>query len=351
MMAVTAIHEYLMQAVYFAPRGKKRLLLLGANIAQRYLSPQDKLIGLIGDAGAGKSLLIRGMFPGLELTNDDDGINVRPLPLTRDADMDSFRSHTYHLDVRFESAFHPLWELAEAIKKAVMKGRRVVVEHFDIISPFLDLNAAVLIGVGEEVIVTRPGVFGPEPEEIARVVFQSLNYRKMAHTAEDLTGLVLKEMGIKKPEVHSDIKHGFVLEFEEKPDLDLDELERRVLDLIARDLTVGYHDENGIKIGQQYQECTGPRLHVSRTGEIKEFHLMKEFKWDPIQRLYTIAGFVGGEAGSSQPQGQPNRLEMISGLHLGGQENQRENTGISRGRPEPQPGRRTSRDEKGNAGG
>ncbi|HWJ02120.1 MAG TPA: alanine-tRNA synthetase second additional domain-containing protein, partial [Verrucomicrobiae bacterium] len=89
-----------MQAVYFAPRGKKRLLVLGHNLAQRYLSPEDNLIGFIGEAGAGKSLLIRGMFPGLELTNDDDGINVRPLPLIGDAERGHFRTHTYHLDAR-----------------------------------------------------------------------------------------------------------------------------------------------------------------------------------------------------------------------------------------------------------
>jgi len=317
-LAVTAIHEYLMHAVYFAPRGKKRLLLLGANISQRYLSPQDKLIGLIGDAGAGKSLLIHGMFPGLELTNDDDGINIRPLPVFRDADMGNFRCHTYHVDVRFESAFMALWELAEVVKKAVMKGRRVVVEHFEIIYPFLEMNAEVLIGVGEEVIVTRPGVFGPEPREIAEVVFESLKYRKMAHTAEDLTGLILAEMGIKKPEIHGDIKHGFVLEFDEKPEIDLDEVERRVLELVQQDLVVCYHDEEHIKVGQQAYECTGPRLHIGRTGEIQGFCLLKEFKWDPIQRLYTIAGLVGQPQNCHRQPEESKRLDLISDLHPNG---------------------------------
>ena len=31
-------------------------------------------ITFIGMPGSGKSALIRGMFPGLELTNDDDGV-------------------------------------------------------------------------------------------------------------------------------------------------------------------------------------------------------------------------------------------------------------------------------------
>ena len=66
---------------YFAPRGHQRMYALGMQLAPLYLSPFDKLIGIIGEAGSGKSALIRGMFPGLELTNDDDGVYVRPLPL------------------------------------------------------------------------------------------------------------------------------------------------------------------------------------------------------------------------------------------------------------------------------
>ena len=67
-------------SVYFAPRGLARMADLGMQIAQQYLSPFDKLIGIIGEAGSGKSMLVKGMFPGLELTNDDEGVNVRPLP-------------------------------------------------------------------------------------------------------------------------------------------------------------------------------------------------------------------------------------------------------------------------------
>jgi len=294
-MAVAPIHEYLMHAAYFAPRGQARLIELGRSLANRYLAPQDKLIGLIGDAGAGKSLLIRGMFSGLELTNDDCGINVRPLPLLRDADQDHFRAHTYHVDLRFETAFTQPWVIAEAVRKAIMEGRRVVLEHFDLIFPHLKINAEVLIGIGEEVIVTRPGVFGPEPPAIAAIVFESLKYRKMAHSAEDLTGLVLAEMGITKPEAHSDIVHGFILEFEEVPAIDLAEVERRVLEHIARNEVIQHYDEKNIKVGKDIFGCTGPRLHVHRTGDIKNFCLMKEFKWDSIEKLYIIAGLVGDD--------------------------------------------------------
>ncbi len=289
------IHEYLMHAAYFAPRGKARIIELGCSISQRYLDPRDKLIGLVGDAGAGKSLLIRGIFPGLELTNDDNGINVRPLPLIRDAEDKHFKSHTYHVDVRFEAAFNQPWVIAEAVKKAVAAERRVVLEHFDLLYPVLQINAEVLIGVGEEVLVTRPGVFGPMPQDIVNIVFKSLLYRKMAHSAEDLTTMVLQEMGISKPEAHSDIIHGFVLEFENKPEIDLDEVERKVLSLISADEVISYHNERNIKVGCNLMECTGPRLHVPKTGDIKGFRLLKEFIWDPIEKLHILAGLIGEE--------------------------------------------------------
>lgn len=305
-MSTLFVHEHLMQAVYFAPRGKKRLLFLGTNLQQRYLSPDDKLIGFLGDAGAGKSLLIRGMFPGLELTNDDDGINIRPLPLVEDAERGHFRCHTYHLDVRFESAFTQPWRIAEAIKKAVAKGRRVVVEHFDLVYPFLNMNAEVLIGVGEEVIVTRPTVFGPEPQSITEIVFESIKFRRMAHSAEDLTAMILEEMGLKKPEAHSDIKHGFILEFPEKPDIDLDLVEQRVKELIHADLPICFSDDEHIRVGEVLYPCTGPRIHMKRTSEIKGFHLLKEFRYDPIDRLYTIAGIVGDE-GLTDPLAEVSR--------------------------------------------
>lgn len=292
-MTTTFVHEHLMQAVYFAPRGKKRLLFLGANLQQRYLSPEDKLIGFLGDAGAGKSLLIRGMFPGLELTNDDDGINIRPLPLLDDAARGNFRCHSYHLDVRFESAFTQPFVIADAIKAAIMKGRRVIVEHFDLIYPFLKVNAEVLIGVGEEVIVTRPTVFGPEPQEIVDIVFESIKYRRMAHSAEDLTSMILEDMGMPKPEIHSDIKHGFVLESPVKPDIDLDVVESRVLEIIQKDIPIGFADDEHIRVGEILYPCTGPRIHIRHAGAIQGFRLLKEFRFDPIQNLYTIAGVVG----------------------------------------------------------
>jgi hypothetical protein len=39
----------------------------------------------------------------------------------------------------------------------------VVIEHFELVYPLLHMNADLLIGVGEEVVIARPNIFGPEP--------------------------------------------------------------------------------------------------------------------------------------------------------------------------------------------
>lgn len=294
-MAVSLTHETLMYAVYFAPRGKMRLLSLGHQLAQRHLSALDKLIGFIGEAGAGKSLLIKGMFPGLELTNDDEGLNMRPLPLLRDIEKGFFSSHTYHIDVRFESAFTPPGVLADAVKKAIDQERRVIVEHFDAIYPHLGLNAEILIGIGEEVIVTRPNIFGPLPGDIADIVFKSIKYRKMVHTAEDLTCKILEEQyGFPHSQNHGDVRRGFVLLFNEKPNIDVNILEKKVLEYINNEMDISYLDDNHILIGENETfHCTGPRIHVRNTREIENFRFLKEFKYDPISKMYALVGLVG----------------------------------------------------------
>lgn len=68
--------------------------------------------------------------------------------------------------------------------------KRVIVEYFEMLYPVLNRNADLMIGIGEEVIVTRPSLFGPLPQNIADIVYKSLIYRKMAHSAEDLYGYV-----------------------------------------------------------------------------------------------------------------------------------------------------------------
>ncbi|MGI6157313.1 MAG: alanine-tRNA synthetase second additional domain-containing protein [Saccharofermentanales bacterium] len=278
-------------SVLLSPRGAPRMADQGTQIAQQFLSPFDLLIGLIGDSGSGKSIMLKGMFPGLELTNDDEGVNVRPLPIMHQDDTGFFTPHTYHLDIRFELAFYQAHELADAIRLAVSRGKRVVIEHFDLIYPYLGMNAHLLIGVGEEIIVTRPSVFGPEPNDIKDVVFASINNRRMAHTAEDLVEYCLIDRRVYHFD-HYDVRSGFILSFHERPEFDLVELERDVKDMIARDLPISYLDNTHILIGDQRHYCTGPRMHVKSTGEIKDFQLYHEFLSHPITNDAQLLGLI-----------------------------------------------------------
>lgn len=290
-------YEYALEnhlySVFFAPRGNVRMLHLGREIAQLYLSPFDLLIGIIGDAGSGKSMLVKGMFPGVELSNDDEGVNVRPLPLLSvDEDDGFYAPHTYHVDMRFESAFTQMHVLAEAVLHAIKKGRRVIVEHFELLYPFIDMNAHLLIGVGGEVIVTRPTMFGPLPQDLAEIVSKSVMYRKMAHTAEDLVEYCMPKELLEQC-VHGDVKRGFSLGFAEKPELDIKALQQQVRDMINSDVPIAYYDDEHITIGQVIHPCTGPRIHVRTAGEIENFRLLKEIFYDKINEKYLLVGLVG----------------------------------------------------------
>ena len=281
-------------SVYFAPRGRDRIYQLGMQIAQQHLSPADRIIGVIGEAGSGKSMIIKGMFPGLELTNDDEGVNVRPLPLLCQDDENRFYSpHTYHMDARFELGFTQLHVLVDAIREAVARGKRVIIEHFDLVYEALGFNADLIVGIGEEVIVTRPNIFGPLPEDVAKVVHKSVHTRLMAHTAEDLCEFHMPEKEVVRC-LHADIKSGFLMAFHDSPpEVDLEELEKAVLADIAADLPVEYVDDRTIRIGDAYQPCTGPRTHVSSTGKIVGFHLLKEIIYDHRNQRWLLVGRVG----------------------------------------------------------
>lgn len=282
---------------YFAPRGHNRMYSLGMQLAQLYLSPFDKLIGIIGEAGSGKSALIRGMFPGLELTNDDDGVYVRPLPLLeQNSGFSFFTPHTYHVDIRFENGFTQMSVLADAITEALQNGKRVIVEHFDLVYPLLGFNANLLIGVGEQIMISRPTLFGPEPQDIRTAVYESLSYRLMAHTAEDLCEFCMPAEELARCG-HDDVRHGFVISFPDKaPDFDIQELEEKVNDMISANLPVTYVDNHHVSIGEQMHPCTGPRIHVSRTGQIQNFHLLRHFIYDLFGRRYLLVGCVGDDA-------------------------------------------------------
>ena len=283
-------------STYYAPRGRQRIYDLGIQLSQIYLHPDDRLIGIMGDPGCGKSALVRGMFPGLELTNDDDGVNVRPLPLLEEGGFGFFKPHTYHVDIRFEQGFSSLSTLADAIMEAVHNGKRVVVEHFELVYPLLPINADLLIGIGEEIVVTRPSLFGPEPQELYDSVHRSLPYRLMAHSAEDLVELFLPPQELERCS-HGDIRHGFILYFPDtKPEIDPKLLQEQVDDLIAQDLPITYADDHHITIGDRLHVCTGPRTHVRRTGQIENFRLLYDLIYDRRNRRWLLLGGVGPDS-------------------------------------------------------
>lgn len=298
-------------SVYFAPRGRDRMYQLGIQIAQRHLSPFDSIIGVLGEAGSGKSMLIKGMFPGLELTNDDEGVNVRPLPLLAQEDENRFYSpHTYHVDMRFELGFTQMCDLVDAVKLAVSRGKRVIVEHFDLLAGALGRNADLLVGIGEEVIVSRPNVFGPRPELIAGIVQHSVCIRQMAHTAEDLCERHLNHDDYERCK-HGDIKNGFLMVFPERePEVDIEALEARVLRDIEADLPVEYLDEGHVRIGGVVQPCTGPRTHVASTGKIQNFHLLKKAVYDEKNRAWLLVGRVGPHGEISSELSAMNSMEL-----------------------------------------
>jgi GTPase SAR1 family protein len=287
-------HETLIYSTYYAPRGRLRLYMLGSELARRYLYPTDLLIGIIGAEGSGKSTLIKGLFPGLELTNDDDGVNIRPARIYSFSPEDFFAPHTFHIDVRYELAFKQKYEIAEAVSGVVRHGRRVIVEHFDLLYDALGYNAQITFGIGEEVIVTRSSVFGPFPKSIKAVVDKTIKYRLMAHSAEDITSFVLsRDYHYTPPVLHSDVKHGFVISFSEKPVIPIPELEEKVQHLIARDVPITIAGEDRIKIGEDEIYCTGTRTHVKSSGRIENFRLLKEYKFDPMSKDYLLVGIVG----------------------------------------------------------
>jgi hypothetical protein len=296
MPSLAAAHHYetLIYAAYYAPRGRMRLYRVAGELAQRYLFPSDLIVGIIGTEGSGKSTLIKGLFPGLELTNDDDGVNVRPTPIYQFSPENYFAPHTFHVDVRYELAFKQKYQLVEAITCALSHGRRVVVEHFDLIYESLGYNAQIIFGIGEEIIVARPNVFGPFPAAIKGVVEKTIKYRLMAHSAEDLTSFVLeRDYNFHFPVQHSDVKHGFVINFQTEPQINLAELEAKVKEMIRQQLPITPAGENRIAIGEHAFPCTGVRTHVKNTGQIERFRLVKKFQYHPLLKQYMLIGIVG----------------------------------------------------------
>lgn len=303
------IQEYSIYSLYFAPRGKERLLFLGDQIVHRHIQFSDKLIGIIGDAGSGKSSLIHGMFPGLELTNNDDTLDARKIMQVRDLEKDFSKATTYHLDMRFQTAFTQMHEIVDFVNAALQHRRRVIVEHFNLLYPALQRTADLMIGIGEEIIVLRPSVFGPSPQNVYDVVHTSLQFRKMAHTVEDITIHLLEtEFGVDHSLFFSsDIRNGFLLRFTRQVSLDFAALAKRIDERLAENLPVRYHDENHILIGDLVVQCSGPRLHVRNTSEIKVFRLLQRFIYDEKTDTYCLVGMLRNKGDYSR---------MLSNFHF-----------------------------------
>ena len=290
------IQEYMVSSQYYAPRGRERLMFLGEQIAQKHLYYSDSLIGIVGDAGSGKSSLINGMFPGLELSNDDDIINPRKIMQVRDLMRDMPDAATYHLDMRFQMAFTQMYEIVDFVKKVLQKKRRIVIEHFNLLYEALGMNADIIVGIGEEIIVTRPTIFGPIPQSIYEMVHQSLTYRKMAHTAEEAVVQALEsEFGITTDDFYSsDMRNGFVLKFPKKPAIDIEKLAIASKEILAQNLDVSYYDEDHIKMGDKIIFCDGARFHVKNTSEVKHFDIYEKMIVDPKTKVYNLIGIVDG---------------------------------------------------------
>ena len=96
---------------------------------------------------------------------------------------------------------------------------------------------------------------------------------------------------------HGDVKRGFSLGFKEKPDIDIEALEKEVIEHIDADYSIDFLDEDHIMIEKVMHRCTGPRIHVRSTGEIKNFRLLKKIYYDPSQEMYLIIGLVGEDLG------------------------------------------------------
>ena len=97
------------------------------------------------------------------------------------------------------------------------------------------------------------------------------------------------------PPLHSDVRQGFVLNFKERPDVDLHELEKKVLAIIAKDIPISPCGDNTISIGDRTVPCTGTRTHVHSSGKIENFRLIKEYRYDQISKEYYVIGLVGQE--------------------------------------------------------
>ena len=147
-------------------------------------------------------------------------------------------------------AFTQIHVLADAIKQAIAQDKRVVVEHFDLIYPLLGYERRNTYWYRREVIVTCPKIFGPKPQDIADIVYKTIRYRRMAHSAEDITCKILEyDYGFTHPQMHGDVRLRVCADFQCKTWVDLYELEARVSNIWDEGIEISCLDDNHIQFG------------------------------------------------------------------------------------------------------
>jgi hypothetical protein len=63
--------------------------------------------------------------------------------------------------------------------------------------------------------------------------------------------------------------------------------------MIRDALPIAYVDDHHVSIGGTCHPCTGPRIHVSNTSQIKDFRLLHHYVYDRFHRRYYLVGCVG----------------------------------------------------------
>ena len=185
-MTTNAIQSSHIYSTYFAPRGRSRIYTLGMQIAQLYLSPFDQIIGFIGEAGSGKSVLDQGHVPGIELTNDDDAST-------------SARSRFFEQEAKRDLPRRTptIWTSASRrLPSARAGGRRPAgcpgaasassLSILTLIYPLLGINANLLIGVGEQIVITRPNLLALCRRSVRNRLSVASFIVPMAHSAEGI---------------------------------------------------------------------------------------------------------------------------------------------------------------------
>ena len=87
---------------------------------------------------------------------------------------------------------------------------------------------------------------------------------------------------------------GFVLIFDEKPEINLADLGRKIREIIEQYIDVAYYDEYHIKLGDyEPVKCSGPRIHITNTREIENFRLLNDFTYNHLNNTYALVGLVG----------------------------------------------------------